>query len=65
MISYTKEGHIMNIEDLPNTEGKAKGPKVAISFSENNATSIHPHNKDHMVITVICDKWEIKGVLVD
>lgn len=36
-----------------------------ISFSGKELTNIHPHNDDPVVITIICDKWEIKRVLVD
>lgn len=34
-------------------------------FSKKDATGIHPHNNDSMVIIVKCKDWEIKRVLVD
>lgn len=40
-------------------------PKTIIPFSKKDATGIHPHNDVRMVITVRCDEWETKRVLVD
>lgn len=38
---------------------------VEIIFSKREATNIHPYNDDPMVITMRCDEWKIKRVLVD
>lgn len=58
---------ILSIEDLPkvNIKGELQAPKSMIAFSEKDATGIHPHNDDPMVITVKCKVCEIKIVLVD
>lgn len=45
----------MNIEDLPNSEGEAKALEATTAFSEKDATEIHPHNDDSIIINV---RWD-------
>lgn len=54
--SYTRQ--ILNIEDPPDVEGEGEtqAPGATIAFSKKDATSIHHHKDDHMVITVKCNK---------
>lgn len=35
------------------------------AFFKKDAVAIHPHNDESMVITIKCDKVEIKRVLID
>lgn len=58
---------ILTIEDLPidPKKGETKAPEAEISFSKKDEACVHPHNDDPMVITVRCDDWKIKRVLVD
>lgn len=43
---------------------RPKCSKAIITFSEKDAANIHPYNDDPVVITVRCNEWEIKRVLV-
>lgn len=39
--------------------------EATTAFSEKVVDDIHPHDDDPMVITLRCDEWEIKRVLID
>lgn len=58
---------ILTIEGSPNDYdlGKLEVPEAETSFSEKDAIGIHSHNDDPTVITVKCDNWEIKRLLID
>lgn len=57
---------VMNIEYLSNKggEGNYKMSEAENAFSMKNIVAIHPYNDDLMVITIRCDEWEIKRVLI-
>lgn len=60
-ISSARRRHahqMLNIEDLPDVEGKGKAHEheATISFFEKDATVIHPHNDDPMVIIIRYDE---------
>lgn len=39
--------------------------ETVTALSEKDTSDIHPHNDDPMAISVKCETWEIKRVLVD
>lgn len=39
--------------------------EIEITFLDKDATCIHPQNDDPMIITLRCDDWEIRRVLMD
>lgn len=57
---------VLNIEDLPKelNQGEPKILQIDINFFKDTI-GIHPHNEDPMVITIRCDQWEIRRVLID
>lgn len=59
--------HDLSLESLLEVqiEGELQAPEVTIFFLEKNAAGIHPNNDDPMVISIICEDWKIKRVLVD
>lgn len=62
---YTRQ--VLNIEDLPMElkEWESKMPEVEITFSKKNASDIHVHNDDRIIIIMRYGDWEIKRALVD
>lgn len=68
--SSTRRRHICQIltiegSTISSNLGKMESPESEITFFEKDAPCIHLNDNDHMVITIRCDNWEIKRVLID
>lgn len=61
---YARQFLIVEGSPISSDLDEKKTTEYVITLSKNDVASIHPHDNDPMVITMRCDDWEIKRVLI-